>query len=193
MKSEEAVGLGIDQQRHIEVAGKRERIKLILVDRAGKVLLDSIERDEHELRLLLSDDRRRFRGPVDHTVVDLIDFIVDRGERHSPIAFIDAQRFVRVTRLDGTETSCFAVSIEAFRGGDSLARARRKYQLTKRELDVLRLILEGASAPETARALHIAETTVQVYYKRLLSKTQSRNRPAMVANVLDWQNRLDRS
>ena len=35
-------------------------------------------------------------------------------------------------------------------------------------------------------ALKIAETTVQGYYKRLLSKTQSRNRPAMVANVLDW-------
>jgi DNA-binding CsgD family transcriptional regulator len=49
------------------------------------------------------------------------------------------------------------------------------------------LILEGASATETAETLKIAETTVQGYYKRLLSKTNSRNRPAMVANVLDWR------
>jgi DNA-binding CsgD family transcriptional regulator len=48
------------------------------------------------------------------------------------------------------------------------------------------MILEGANAPETAQALQIAETTVQGYYKRLLIKTKSRNRPAMVANVLDW-------
>jgi DNA-binding CsgD family transcriptional regulator len=48
------------------------------------------------------------------------------------------------------------------------------------------MILEGANATETAQVLKIAETTVQGYYKRLLSKTRSRNRPAMVANVLDW-------
>jgi len=76
--------------------------------------------------------------------------------------------------------------VEHFRGGDSLSRATRKYQLTPREIEVLAMILEGASAAETANALKIAETTVQGYYKRLLSKTQSRNRPAMVANVLDW-------
>jgi DNA-binding CsgD family transcriptional regulator len=51
---------------------------------------------------------------------------------------------------------------------------------------VLGLILEGQSAIEISQTLKIAETTVQGYYKRLLNKTQSRNRPAMVANVLDW-------
>jgi DNA-binding CsgD family transcriptional regulator len=53
-------------------------------------------------------------------------------------------------------------------------------------VDVLALLLEGASAGETASALNIAETTAQGYVKRLLSKTNSRNRPAMVATVLDW-------
>jgi DNA-binding NarL/FixJ family response regulator len=80
----------------------------------------------------------------------------------------------------------FAVQLEFFRGGDSLSRAARKYQLTPREIDVLAMILEGASATEIAQTLKIAETTVQGYYKRLLSKTQARNRPAMVANVLGW-------
>jgi DNA-binding CsgD family transcriptional regulator len=51
---------------------------------------------------------------------------------------------------------------------------------------VLAMIIEGSNAVEMARALQLAETTVQGYFKRLLIKTQSRNRPAMVANVLGW-------
>jgi DNA-binding CsgD family transcriptional regulator len=178
--------VGSDHERHVEVASKRQRMKLIIIDSDCRVLLDSIEHGEHELRLLLSDDRKKLRSNVDAVVRRLVEDCLTTEQRHSPIAFLDAHRFVRVTRLDGEGHSKFAMSVEFFRGGDSLSRAARKYQLTPREIDVLAMILEGASATETAHALKIAETTVQGYYKRLLSKTGSRNRPAMVANVLDW-------
>jgi len=176
----------LEQARHVEVAAQRQRMKLIVVDAACSVVLDSIDSTEPELRLLLSDDRKMFRGSVHDVVKSLVDHCIETNERHSRMAFLDAHRLVRVTRLDGRDGQAFAVSVEFFRGADSLSRAARKYQLTPREIDVLAMILEGANAPETARALKIAETTVQGYYKRLLSKTQSRNRPAMVANVLDW-------
>jgi DNA-binding CsgD family transcriptional regulator len=176
-----------DQERHNEVAGKRDRVKLIVVDSECRVVFDSIEPAEYELRLLLSDDRKNFRGGVETIVASLLNDCLRNHERHSRIAFLDPQRFVRVTRLDGSDGSLFAVTVESVRGGDSLSRATRKFQLTPREIDVLALILEGASATETAETLKIAETTVQGYYKRLLSKTNSRNRPAMVANVLDWR------
>ena len=186
MSTHASAPAGIEHQRHVEVASKRQRMKLIVVDGDCRVLLDSIDPTEHELRLLLSDDRMRLRVDVDAVVETLVEHCVRENVRHSRIAFLDAQRFVRVTRLDGPDHSLFAVSVEYFRGGDSLSRATRKYQLTPREIDVLAMILEGGSAAETAHALKIAETTVQGYYKRLLSKTGSRNRPAMVANVLDW-------
>jgi DNA-binding CsgD family transcriptional regulator len=186
MSSHASGPLGLEHQRHAEVASKRQRMKLIMVDRERRVVVDSIDSTEHELRLLLSDDRTALRVDVDAVVESLIEHCVRENIRHSRIAFLDAQRFVRATRLDGREGHLFAVSVEFFRGGDSLSRATRKYQLTPREIDVLAMILEGASAGETAHALKIAETTVQGYYKRLLSKTNSRNRPAMVANVLDW-------
>jgi DNA-binding CsgD family transcriptional regulator len=192
MNSSKVVEVCADQQRHIEVADKRQRMKLILIDSDCCVILDSIDPHEHELRLLLSDDRKRFRGDVETVVKSLLDHCVRTSERHSRVTFLDAQRFVRVTRLDGGSGSLFAVSVESFRGGDSLSRATRKYQLTPREIDVLALILEGASATETAATLQIAETTVQGYYKRLLSKTGARNRPAMVAKVLDWAGRRER-
>jgi DNA-binding CsgD family transcriptional regulator len=186
MGSNQTVMHRLEQERHAEVASKRQRMKLIIVDENCNVVLDSIDPSEHELRLLLSDNRTTFRGQGEAVVKSLVDYCIAQNERHSRVAFLDAQRLVRVTRLDGRENRLFAVSVEFFRGGDSLSRAARKYRLTPREIDVLGMILEGANAPETAQALQIAETTVQGYYKRLLSKTQSRNRPAMVANVLDW-------
>jgi DNA-binding CsgD family transcriptional regulator len=186
MNSNASARLGVEHQRHVEVASKRQLMKLIVVDGACRVLLDSIDPTEHELRLLLSDDRTKLRGDVAVVVQALIDHCVRTSERHSSIAFLDAHCFVRATRLDGRDGFLFAVNVDFFRGADSLSRAVRKYQLTPREIDVLAMILEGASAIEIALALKIAESTVQGYYKRLLSKTQSRNRPAMVANVLDW-------
>lgn len=184
--SNRSVMHNLEQERHAAVASKRQRMKLIIVDESCTVLLDSIDSTEHELRLLLSDDRKAFRDNVATIVKSLVEYCISQNQRHSRVAFLDAQRLVRVTRLDGHDRCLFAVSLEFFRGGDSLSRAARKYRLTPREIDVLGMILEGASASETAVALKIAETTVQGYYKRLLSKTQSRNRPAMVANVLDW-------
>jgi DNA-binding CsgD family transcriptional regulator/regulator of extracellular matrix RemA (YlzA/DUF370 family) len=172
--------------RQIEIATKRERMKLIIVNDEGHVLLDSIDPSDVELRLLLSDDRKTFRDEIAQIVQPLIDDCATAGGGDGRVAFLNALQFVRVTRLDGRVGSMFAVSVENVRGGDSLSRSARKYQLTPREIDVLALILEGASAYETGKALSIAETTVQGYYKRLLSKTRSRNRAAMVANVLDW-------
>jgi DNA-binding CsgD family transcriptional regulator len=191
MNGSNAILTGADKKRHTEVADKRQRIKLVVIDSECQVVLDSIEPHEHELRLLLSDDRTGFRGDIHEVVKSLLEYCIHTGERHSRVAFLDAHRFIRVTRLDGGSGSLFAVSIESFRGGDSLSRATRKFQLTPREIDVLALILEGASAIETAETLKIAETTVQGYYKRLLMKTGSRNRPAMVATVLDWAGRRE--
>jgi len=161
-------------------------MRLIIMQADGTVLQDSIDSTDHETRILLSDDRRCLRSDVASIVTALIEHCSIAGERQSRIAFLDAHRFLRVTRLDGHAASSFAVSVEHFRAGDSLSRAARRYNLTPREIDVLAFMLEGASAIETALALNIAETTVQGYHKRLLAKTESRNRAAMVANVLDW-------
>jgi DNA-binding CsgD family transcriptional regulator len=187
MRSQPAGTLRLDHERHVEVASKRQVIKLIVVDAECHVFFDSIDSTEHDLRLLLSDDRTMLRSNVAVVTKALIDSCVTSGERHSKVAFLDANRSVRVTRLNGQEPALFAIQLEFFRGGDSLSRAARKYQLTPREIDVLSMILGGASATEISESLQIAETTVQGYYKRLLTKTQARNRPAMVANVLGWE------
>ena len=185
--------LDLQHGRHVEVASKRQVMTLIIVDAQCRVMLDSIGPTAHELRLLLSDDRKTLRGNLAHVVRSLIEECERSSESQSNVAFFDTTRFVRVTRMGGNGETYFAVSVELFRGGDSLSRSARKYRLTPREIDVLGMILQGASATETATALRIAETTVQGYYKRLLTKTNSRNRPAMVANVLDWDGERHRA
>ncbi len=177
----------VNQEKHVRFASQRAELLLIVIDGDGKVVLDSIKHADPALRLLLNDDGTKLRENLDNVVRRLIDERRGRGEHDSSIAFLDVHRFARLTRLEGRDEELYAVSIEHVRGGDSLSRAARKYSLTRREVDVLALLLEGANASEIAFALCLAETTVQGYVKRLLSKTESRNRPALVANVLDWK------
>jgi DNA-binding CsgD family transcriptional regulator len=101
--------------------------------------------------------------------------------------FLDDLRIMRVARVIGDEGSMFILSIEEDRNRSSLLRAARRHELTRRETEVLGLILDGSSAGEIAEALSISEHTVQGYFKRLLFKTGARNRVSMVAGILDWE------
>jgi len=130
------------------------------------------------------------RGEIRDDLHGIVRELVAQCERSSDryaVAFIDDGHFAQVMMLEGPSGRSYALSIERFRNRDSIGRAARRYALTKRETQVLAFILEGANTPEVASAMHIAETTVQGYYKRLLSKTFSRNRPSMVAAVCDWE------
>ena len=175
-----------ERRRHIEVASRRQHLNLIIIDADFRIVAASIDASEREWRLLLSSDRTRMRREIEAVLRSLIEECELARARQSRVTFIDSHRFVRVTRLEGSSGLLYAVTIEFFRGSDSLSRSARKYQLTPREIDVLAMIIEGSNAVEVARALQLAETTVQGYFKRLLVKTQSRNRSAMVANVLGW-------
>jgi DNA-binding CsgD family transcriptional regulator len=103
------------------------------------------------------------------------------------ISFIEPHWVVRTQPIHNREQRFYAMSIELVPNVDALSRAAQRFSLTRRELDVLTLMLDGLFAPEIAETLNIATGTVQVYYKRLLRKTDSRNRMAMVAQVLAWE------
>jgi DNA-binding NarL/FixJ family response regulator len=56
---------------------------------------------------------------------------------------------------------------------------------SKRELEVLRLLVDGCSNKSIARQMEIAETTVKIYVRRILNKTQSSNRTQAVLWALE--------
>jgi len=53
--------------------------------------------------------------------------------------------------------------------------------LTEREIDVLRLVAQGASNPQIAEDLHITVNTVKVHLRNILSKLQLDNRTQAAA------------
>ncbi|GAC1522016.1 MAG: hypothetical protein NVS2B3_18100 [Vulcanimicrobiaceae bacterium] len=118
----------------------------------------------------------------------------DPGDPNSAISFAtpSAPWFVRLRSLAGggggaAFDDCFALTIETVRNRNQLSEARRRYSLTRRESEVLFEILRGATSTEIAAQLNLAEGTVQGYYKRLLQRTNARNRAAMIALVLGWE------
>jgi len=128
-------------------------------------------------------DSARLEPEIETLLRDL-----DRRDRSLPLpsTSLGDDRLLRVTRLHGEGDALYVLSIEEDWNRVSLTRAVRRYQLTRRETSVLTLILDGWNAGEIAETLCISEYTVQGYFKRLLAKTDSRNRASMVANILNW-------
>jgi DNA-binding NarL/FixJ family response regulator len=56
-----------------------------------------------------------------------------------------------------------------------------KTGLSRREIEVLRLVTSGATNKEIAENLYIAENTVKVHLKKILDKLQLRNRQQLAA------------
>ena len=158
---------------------------LVVVDSRCRIRYASASgQGDSDLKRILMN-RVKLQPDVEAFVRELA---AQREEPGSPVRFnfLDDFRVMRVARVIGDEGTMFVLSIEEDRNRNSLLRAARRHELTRRETEVLGLILDGSSAGEIAEALAISEHTVQGYFKRLLYKTGARNRVSMVAGILDW-------
>lgn len=93
----------------------------------------------------------------------------------------------RTTVLEGAHGGSIALSIDRARWRSPIDMATERFRLTRREREVLCLILRGLEAKEIANSLSIAESTVCEFFKHLANKIPARNRSHMVAKVLNWQ------
>ncbi len=109
---------------------------------------------------------------------------LDPGNPH--VVPLDDRRIIHCSSLIGSGSDLFMLVVEAKRNIDALTLASAKFSLTRRETAVLELVLEGANARAIAEALEISEHTVHAYMKRLVAKTDTRNRASMVAAALNW-------
>jgi DNA-binding CsgD family transcriptional regulator len=167
----------------------RARPRLIVVNYDLDVVLVSQGMADRDSADLFDARTRRLNAPFDAIVRDLVAACCDQISPIAPqrLALLPhGFRVVAATPLDGAGEPLVAVTVECCGNQDHFARAARGYGLSPRETEVLSLVLEGASAAEIGAVLNIAEGTVHGYFKQLLIKTRSRNRPAMVAKVLGW-------
>jgi DNA-binding NarL/FixJ family response regulator len=174
---------GIDRRR-----SQRAGIQLavVVVDSAFRVKYSSAESSKRtETERLLAGDTR-LRPEVEALVSSLIREGRPDANDAPRVVLLDEHRALRISPLIGPEETLYALIVGTNHNRDSLVRAASRYQLTRRQSEVLALILEGYSVSEIADELCISENTAQGYVKTLLSKTKSRNRPSMVAKVLEW-------
>jgi DNA-binding CsgD family transcriptional regulator len=84
-------------------------------------------------------------------------------------------RAEKITLPDGNARGV-AVVIDAARAGDILPLAAAACQLTGRELEVVRCVLNGLDTRSAAASLHISEYTVQDHLKSVFAKAGVRSR-----------------
>lgn len=158
---------------------------LIIVDANAFIKASHLNIGAEDRRWLFGETGAYLADDVATRVREIVSIRTD-ATQSSVVVLRNGSRTLRVSRLDGQET-LFALVLEIDRNEAKMLRAVARYQLTRRQTEVLALLLDGASASDVARALVISEYTAQGYVKCLLTKTASHNRAEMVAKVLDWK------
>jgi DNA-binding CsgD family transcriptional regulator len=90
---------------------------------------------------------------------------------------------LHLKELKGRE-QFYLVSIEPVAQRDHIARATERFSLSRRENEVLTLVLRGDRANDIALELGISSATVGDHLTNLLRKTRSRNRSEMLSKVM---------
>jgi len=180
------------QDVHAQIS-RRADVAMVVVDEHCRVLFDTLPQARFAPEVVLSATRESLSHEFEGVVRRLVTNGAARPhDKQALVAMISSRWFVRLQlphtsdALARGDSRFFVLTIESLRNHDELSDAVRRFSLTRREGEVLLLIMQGLNAAEIADALYLAEGTVQSYYKRLLKKTNARNRVAMVAAVLGW-------
>jgi DNA-binding CsgD family transcriptional regulator len=105
------------------------------------------------------------------------------AHREASLIPLNDDIWLRTMPLDLATDDATMVFVESGERG-SIQRAASRYGLSKREMDVLRLVLEHRSNADIACALFIAESTVGDHIKSIYRKTSSSRRAELVGKLL---------
>ena len=146
------------------------------------------ERHPNNLSALLHPENHRLPPILEKSVRAMTEHWFSAPERRSiqiamPLPFL----IVRVVPMDGAVGPRIGVLVERYQPRNSLMWAADRFSISDRELEVLGLLLKGESSAEIGEHLSIAESTAHDHVKRLLAKTESRNRAEMIAKILGWR------
>ena len=99
------------------------------------------------------------------------------------VEFLSPNLLIRAVQLDGPAGSCVVVSIERHRDRDPIADAAVRFQLTRRETEILTLVISGLKGREIAERTHIQPNTVREHFKNVARKIGARSRAEMIAKI----------
>jgi DNA-binding NarL/FixJ family response regulator len=115
---------------------------------------------------------------------DLRDAVRDCSARGQQIIHVtDEDILLRIIPLQSVITPCVAIMVESFGHRGSLTHAAKAYKLTKREVEILGYVAQGASNAEIAKQLFIARSTVADHIKSLMRKTKTSKRIHLLSKI----------
>ena len=162
----------------LELARRRRVPDMYILDRSYRVVMSWIS--GRGASSLIDGERCLLIDPVDR----LVRRITAKSRGMESVAMATPTLMLRIVELDGPAGSHIGVFAEPFQSRDALREASRRYHITRRENEVLQLLVQGAATGEIASALSIQETTVQDHIKNIAAKTNSRSRTEIVAKIL---------
>jgi DNA-binding CsgD family transcriptional regulator len=99
-----------------------------------------------------------------------------------PVPFL----VIQTQPMSGPAGFFVGVRVERYRPPNSLTAAVARFHITPREVQVLKLMLDGQHLDAIAKQLFITSSTVQDHIRNMLDKTESSNRSELIARVLGW-------
>ncbi|MDQ6826744.1 MAG: helix-turn-helix transcriptional regulator [Candidatus Eremiobacteraeota bacterium] len=169
------------------VVSKRSLPAFYVVDETLRVLNFHIDRSSREQRADCKFDARTHALPelVGNTVRSLAERRqLENCADQTLVALPNPSMVVSAVWLEGQRRNNIAVFVERFKARNYVNQATERYALSKREEDVLELLVRGARTSEIAKSLFIAPTTVIYHLNSLMVKTDSHNRTEIVSKAL---------
>lgn len=178
----------MDNETLETIVKRRAKPRVMFLDEDLHIAFAEPEAADMLLRIPNSADGEEHRLPrvLEDAVSQVVRDWKDSGDEREAVIRPVPSLVLRVSRLAGSAGSYVAVFIERGTRREDLTGTAERYGFTRREVEVLTLILNGLSGAEIAQNLSIAETTVADYVKQLLRKTGAKNRADMLARVLGW-------
>jgi len=162
----------------LETAFPAEHPKLILLDKNLKIIAAD------QAAIELASNGLQLGASLLDQLKSVFAEVTPEVARRSQPTFTMGPVLLRVTWVEGAAHSYYAVFVELRVQLDNLRDAMDRYALTKREIEVLALIIRGNRGSEIARALCISPATVNDHFKSLRRKTGARSRSEMLIKIL---------
>ncbi len=158
------------RKRIVGVTQRRESPRFVICDAAMQVLCGSpgVENDI-PLNQALGELAARCRE--------------SRASETILVEAYDDETVLRIVPLAGRFFDCVAIFIDAFGRRGSVAEAAKRFGLTKRESEVVPLILRGCTNAEIANMLCVAESTISDHVKNIMRKMDTSKRIEIIGKV----------
>ncbi len=186
--SKASVGATERGEAEFSVVRRRASPRIVLLDESFAIAFAEWDAVADLVGIPSDELERHKRLPesIERAVSALTATWPSSGEVPELVALISDKTALRISRLSGSQGRFIALQLEEAYRHEDFSRSIERYRLTRRELDVITLLLQGLGADEIAQKLCISGTTVTDYVKKLLRKTRAKNRADMLAKLLGW-------